>query len=138
MLQYGFLLCLSLFHRSVVCTNVSEAALLSQDSLSVEESIVNANIWGNFTESRQFVRDEDESKFSANDTIVPSDKEDEGDQFWDVNQFLEVWNPIVISRIWKNETYRDAGVSLSCGQDLTRYMTAVSRKTNWALKSKSF
>lgn len=129
MLHYGIIL--PLLYRLVICSNVSETILSSQDPLSVEESIANENIW-NFTE--QFVR-KDESKLSSNNTTALSGKNAE-DKLWNVDQLLEVWNPIVISRIWTNETYRDAGISLSCSEDLTHYMMGVSRKTNWALKSK--
>ncbi|KMQ93732.1 nose resistant to fluoxetine protein 6, partial [Lasius niger] len=130
MLHYGIILYLPLLYRLVICSNVSETILSSQDPLSVEESIANENIWKNFTE--QFVR-KDESKLSSNNTTALSGKNAE-DKLWGVDQLLEVWNPIVISRIWTNETYRDAGISLSCGEDLTHYMMGVSRKTNWALK----
>lgn len=133
MLHYGIILYLALLHRVVICSNVTETILSSQDQLSVEESIANENIWENFTE--QFIRDKDESNLSSNNTTAPSDRNAEN-ELWDGDQFLEVWNPIVISRIWKNETYRDANISLSCGEDLTRYMMGVSRKNNWALKSK--
>ncbi|XP_029676018.1 nose resistant to fluoxetine protein 6-like [Formica exsecta] len=131
MLHYGIILYLALLHRVVICSNVTETILSSQDQLWVEESIANENIWENFTE--QFIRDKDESNFSSNNTTAPSDRNTEN-ELWDGDQFLEVWNPIVISRIWKNETYRDANISLSCGEDLTRYMMGVSRKNNWALK----
>ncbi|KAM0733159.1 Nose resistant to fluoxetine protein 6 [Formica fusca] len=130
-LHYGIILYLALLHRVVICSNVTETILSSQDQLSVEESIANENIWENFTE--QFIRDKDESNLSSNNTTAPSDRNGEN-ELWDGDQFLEVWNPIVISRIWKNETYRDANISLSCGEDLTRYMMGVSRKNNWALK----
>lgn len=136
MLYYGVLLYLLLLHRLVISSNASETILSLQDVLSVEESIVNENsimkIWKNFT--GQFDHDKDESKL-LNRTIAPSDKNFE-DELWDIDQLLEIWNPIIVSRIWKNETYRDAGISLSCGKDLTHYMMGVSRKTNWALKSK--
>lgn len=131
MLYYGIILYLPLLHQLVICSNVTETILSSQDQLLIEESIANENIWENFAE--QF--DKDEFKLSSNNTTAPSDRNAEN-KLWHGDQFLEIWNPIVISRIWKNETYRDAGISLSCGEDITRYMMGVSRKTNWALKSK--
>lgn len=130
MLYYGIILYFLLLQRLVICSNVTETISSSQDPLSIEEPIANEM---SFTE--QFVRGKNEFKFSSNNTIESSDKNIE-DELWDVDQFLQIWNPIVISRVWKNETYRDAGISLSCGKDLTRYMMGISRKTNWALKSK--
>lgn len=128
MLYYGIILYFLLLQRLITCSNVTKTISSSQDPLSIEESIVNGK---SFRE--QFVHSKNEFKFSSNNTIEPSDRNIE---LWNADQFLQIWNPIVISRIWKNETYRDAGISLPCDKDLTRYMMGISRKTNWALKSK--
>ncbi|XP_029164426.1 nose resistant to fluoxetine protein 6-like [Nylanderia fulva] len=136
MLYYGILLYLLLLHRLVTSSNVSETILKPlplQDLESVEESIVYENsimkIWQNFT--KQFTQDKDESKLSSINTTSDKNVKNE---FWDVDQLLEIWNPITTSRTWKNETYRDAGISLPCNEDLTHYMMGISRKANWALK----
>ncbi|XP_011269783.2 uncharacterized protein LOC105259497 [Camponotus floridanus] len=126
MLYCGIILYFLLLQRLITCSNVTETISSSQDPLSIEESIAKGK---SFRE--RFVQSKNEFKFSSNNTIEPSDKNIE---LWNADQFLQIWNPIVISRIWKNETYRDAGISLPCGKDLTHYMMGISRKTNWALK----
>ncbi|KAL6448100.1 hypothetical protein ACFW04_000259 [Cataglyphis niger] len=131
MLHHRIVLYLLLLYQFVICSNVTETILSSQDQLSIEKSIANENIWENFTE--QFVRDKDEFKLSSNNATAPNGRNNEK-KLWDGDQFLEIWNPVVISRIWNNETYRDADISLSCGEDITRYMMGVSKKTTWALK----
>lgn len=130
MLYYGIILYFLLLQRLIICSNVTKTISSSQDPLSIEESIANGK---SFTE--QFVHGKNEFKFSSSNTIESNDRNIENG-LWNADQLLQIWNPIVISRIWKNETYRDAGISLSCNKDLTHYMMGISRKTNWALKSK--
>ncbi|XP_025264388.1 O-acyltransferase like protein-like [Camponotus floridanus] len=123
MLYYGIILYFLLLQQLITCSNVTEPISSSQDPL-IEESNGKS-----FRE--QFVQSKNEFKFSSNNTIEPSNRNIE---LWNADQFLQIWNPIVISRIWKNETCRDADISLPCGKDLTRYMMGILRKTNWALK----
>jgi len=102
-----------------------------QESLTTDDSVTNANAWKNFTEL--FV--DDGFKFPKNTTFL-NDNKNADDEVWDLDRFLEIWNPIAVSRIWNNETYRNAKISLSCSEDLTRYMMGVSERRIWAQKSK--
>lgn len=114
--RYELVLCLSLLHRLASCSSeVAPPSSQGRRPASRELPVVNA-------------------KNVANGFGVVESADDESR--WDLDRVLRVWNPIAVSRIWRNETYRDAGVSLPCGEDLTRYLTGVSRKANWALRSK--
>lgn len=131
MSRYRSVLLLALLHQSsLIRANVSKVAPLStpDDSLPVASD---ANTRRNLTEL--FVGDT-ENGFSG-DTSPSSDIENADDQrHWDLDRLLVIWNPIAVSRVWTNETYRDARVSMPCGQDLTRYMTGISRGELWAQK----
>jgi len=134
MLQHRFILFVSLVHQSIICSNVNKIlASSSQESLTTDVSIINANAWKNFTEL--FVDDKNGFKFfPKNTTFLNNNKNETDDEVWDLDRFLEIWNPIAVSRIWNNETYRN--ISLSCSEDLTRYMMGVSERRIWAQKSK--
>ncbi|RLU27089.1 hypothetical protein DMN91_000888 [Ooceraea biroi] len=130
MLQYRFILFVSLLHQSVICSNVNKITPFSQGSLMIDDSVTNVNAWRNFTEL--FVGDKTGFKFPKNTSL--NDTKNADDELWDLDQLLEIWNPIAVSRIWNNETYRNARISLSCGEDLTRYMMGISKRRNWAQK----
>lgn len=134
MARYKLILCLLLLHRLGTCSYANEIAQSSLDHLALEEPIINADIRRTVTE--RLVRVEDESRYLSGRDTALNDSESTDDELWNLDRFLKLWDPIAVSRIWTNDTYRDAGVSLSCGQDLTRYMTGVSGQTNWALRSK--
>ncbi|XP_025155567.1 nose resistant to fluoxetine protein 6 isoform X2 [Harpegnathos saltator] len=131
MTWYKFILCLSLLHRFSICLHVNSIALSSQD-LPALEDFVTANVQKNFTE--QFIRVETRPEFPSRSTSALNSTEEANNEHWSLDRVLKIWDPIAISRIWQNETYQDAGISLSCGEDFTRYMTGVSRNTIWALK----
>lgn len=119
------ILYLSLLHRFSFCLRASEVVLSSQNLSALENSVVNANVRENFTE--QFVRVEDGSGFPSKNT---------SEKHRNLDRVLKIWDPIAVSSVWNNETYQDAGVSQSCGEDLTHYLTGVSNGANWALRSK--
>lgn len=125
-----FILYLSLLHRFSICLHVNQDALPSQDLQ--EDSVANAQ--KNIT--KQFIHVEDGTEFPSSSTNALNDIEKADDEQWYLDRDLKIWDPIAVSRVWKNGTYQDAGVSLSCGEDLTRYMTGVSRRASWALRSK--
>ncbi|XP_014482727.1 PREDICTED: uncharacterized protein LOC106748576, partial [Dinoponera quadriceps] len=127
-----FILYLSLLHRFSICLHVNEVALSLQNLPASKDFTVDVNIRKNFTE--QFISVEDKSEFPLRSTNVLNGTEKTVDEHWDLDRVLKIWDPIAVSRFWKNETYRDAGVSLSCDEDLTRYMTGVSKRANWALR----
>lgn len=125
-----FILYLSLLHRFSICLRVNEVAPALQDL--PEDSVIHANVQKNFTEHFAGIEDGSESR----STGVSNGTEKTDDEHWDLDRSLKIWDPIAVSSIWRNGTYLDAGVSLSCGEDLTRYMTGVSKRETWALRSK--
>lgn len=134
MLQYKVILFLSLLHQLVICSNVNKIAQSSEESSATDEnSVINANAWRNFTEL--FRSDQNEFKF-PNDTTFLNNIKSADDGPWDLDRVLDIWNPITVSRFWNNETYRDAKISLLCGEDLVHYMMGVSKRRIWAQKSK--
>lgn len=128
------ILYLSLLHRFSMCLCVNEVVLTSQNLPAPEDTVVNANVQKNFTE--QFIRVKNESESSSRSASAYNSTEKADGEHWDFDQALKIWDPIVVSRIWKNDTYRDAGISLFCDEDLTRYLMGLSERANWALRSK--
>jgi len=132
MLQHRLILFVSLLHQSVICSNVNKIlASSSQESLTADDLATNTDVRKNFTELS--ADDENEFKFPKKTFLNDIDADDE---VWDLDRFLGIWNPIAVSRIWNNETYRNAKISLSCNEDLTRYMIGVTERRIWAQKSK--
>lgn len=53
---------------------------------------------------------------------------------WD--DLVDVWDPLKVARIWRNDARGSTNISANCQRDFTDYMTAVSSGDRWALKSK--
>ncbi|XP_076285972.1 nose resistant to fluoxetine protein 6-like [Lasioglossum baleicum] len=50
------------------------------------------------------------------------------------NDFVDVWDPLKVARIWRNDARGSMNISANCQRDFTDYMTAVSSGDRWALK----